>query len=155
MLLPFFSSSLLLPSLELGDTQSLWALNTSPPRNRCTFLLPFGSIGRDGSWSQLEPFLRESVGAILLSRKNSVQLQGYLAHKKQPPPRTLQQDHAEGPMGVLGGRAFSYERGPSVPPNIRPPVVTCPLLFSVAPDRNNLRRTTSQKCEAVPRRARI
>ena len=32
------SSSLLLSSLELSDTQSLWALNTSPPRNRCTFL---------------------------------------------------------------------------------------------------------------------
>ena len=31
------SSSLLLSSLELSDTQSRWALNTSPPRNRCTF----------------------------------------------------------------------------------------------------------------------
>ena len=31
-------SSLLLSSLELSDTQRLWALNTSPPRNRCTFL---------------------------------------------------------------------------------------------------------------------
>jgi len=29
-----FSSSLLLSSLELSDTQSLLALNTSPPRNR-------------------------------------------------------------------------------------------------------------------------
>jgi len=33
-----FVSSLLLPSLELSDTQSLSALNTSPPRNRFTFL---------------------------------------------------------------------------------------------------------------------
>jgi len=32
-----YSSSLLLSSLELSDTQSLCALNTSPPRNRCTF----------------------------------------------------------------------------------------------------------------------
>jgi len=32
------SSSLLLSSLEFSDTHSLWAVNTSPPRNRCTFL---------------------------------------------------------------------------------------------------------------------
>ena len=38
-------------------------------------------------------------------------VQGYLAHKKPPPPRTLQQDHAYGSMGVLGGWAFSYGRG--------------------------------------------
>jgi len=38
-------SSLLLSSLELSDTQSLWALNTSPPRNRCRFLWR--------SWSQI------------------------------------------------------------------------------------------------------
>ena len=31
-------SSLLLSSLEFSDTQSLRALNTSPSRNRCTFL---------------------------------------------------------------------------------------------------------------------
>jgi len=33
---PPSSSSLLLSSLELSNTQSLCALNTSPPRNRCT-----------------------------------------------------------------------------------------------------------------------
>ena len=33
------SSSLLLSSLESSDTQSLWDLNTSPPRNRATVLL--------------------------------------------------------------------------------------------------------------------
>jgi len=32
------ASSLLLASLELSDTKSPCALNTSPPRNRCTFL---------------------------------------------------------------------------------------------------------------------
>ena len=32
------SSSLLLSSLESSDTQSLCASNTSPPRNRCTYL---------------------------------------------------------------------------------------------------------------------
>ena len=30
-------------------------------------------------------------------------LQGYLAHEKQRPPRTLQKDSASGPMAVLGG----------------------------------------------------
>ena len=38
-------------------------------------------------------------------------VQGYLAQKKPPPRRTLQYDHAWGVMGVLGGWAFSYERG--------------------------------------------
>ena len=41
-------------------------------------------------------------------------LRVYLAHKKSPPPGTLQSDHAQYPMGVLGGGAFSYERGTPV-----------------------------------------
>ena len=40
-------------------------------------------------------------------------LQGYLAHNKYPPPRTLQQ-YTQGHMLVLGGRAVSYERGSPV-----------------------------------------
>ena len=35
---------------------------------------------------------------------------GYLAHKKQRPPRTLQKDYAQGPMEALGRGAVSYER---------------------------------------------
>ena len=38
-------------------------------------------------------------------------LQGYLAHQKHLPPRTLQQDYPSGPRVVLGGGAVSYERG--------------------------------------------
>jgi len=38
-------------------------------------------------------------------------MQGYLAHKKQRPSRTLQQEYAVGPMVVLWGGAVSYERG--------------------------------------------
>ena len=38
-------------------------------------------------------------------------VQGYLAHKKQRPPSTLQYDYTQGPMVVLGGGAVSYERG--------------------------------------------
>ena len=50
---------------------------------------------------------RESEG----EREWARETQGYLAYEKPPPPKTLQQDHAQGPMGVLGGGAFSYERG--------------------------------------------
>ena len=41
-------------------------------------------------------------------------LQGYLSHKKHPPPRTLQKDYTEGPMVVLGGQAISHEQGTPV-----------------------------------------
>ena len=39
-------------------------------------------------------------------------LQGYLAHKQPPPPRTLQQDYAEGPTEVLGGGCFLMSEVP-------------------------------------------
>ena len=39
---------------------------------------------------------------------------GYLAYKKPHPPRTLPYAYAQGPGGVLGGWAFSYERGTPV-----------------------------------------
>jgi hypothetical protein len=39
-------------------------------------------------------------------------LQGYLAHKKAPPPRTLQHAHASGPMLVLGGGRFLMSEVP-------------------------------------------
>ena len=41
-------------------------------------------------------------------------LQGYPAHEKHPPPRTLQKDYTYGPMEVPGGGAVSYERGTPV-----------------------------------------
>ena len=41
-------------------------------------------------------------------------LQGHLAHKKLPTPRTLQQDYTQGPAVVLGEGSVSYERGTSV-----------------------------------------
>ena len=42
-------------------------------------------------------------------------LQGYLAHKKQPPPRTLQEDNVEGPLVVLGGWVFLMSEVPLYP----------------------------------------
>ena len=41
-------------------------------------------------------------------------VQGYLAHKKKPPPRNLQEDQAQGPMAILGEEVVSYERGTTV-----------------------------------------
>jgi hypothetical protein len=41
--------------------------------------------------------------------------QGYLAHQKPTPPRTLQQDHAYGPTAVLGGRRFLVSEVPLCP----------------------------------------
>jgi len=48
-LVSFFSLSALLSSLQMSDTQSLWAINTSPPRNRCTFL--WSSCSQIESWN--------------------------------------------------------------------------------------------------------
>ena len=36
----------------------------------------------------------------------AVLVQGYIANKRQPPPRTLQLDYTLGPMVVLGGLQF-------------------------------------------------
>ena len=46
----------------------------------------------------------------IISCANTLLVQGYLAHKKQRPPRTLQKDHAYGPRSGLGGWTVSYER---------------------------------------------
>ena len=46
-------------------------------------------------------------------------LQGYLAHKKHPPPGILQQDYTLGHMVVVGGGALFYERGTPVAPALR------------------------------------
>ena len=40
------------------------------------------------------------------------QVQVYLAHKKLPPPRTLQQDYAQGPMVVIRGGRFLMSEVP-------------------------------------------
>jgi hypothetical protein len=42
-------------------------------------------------------------------------VQGYLAHKKQRPPRTLPKAYAQGPRAVPGGVAISHEQGTLVP----------------------------------------
>jgi hypothetical protein len=38
-------------------------------------------------------------------------LQGHLAQKKEPPPRSLQWDYVWGPVVALGEGGGSYERG--------------------------------------------
>jgi len=67
---------------------------------------------------------RDDVGATALaratcwSRKTDKLVQGYLVDKKTPAPRTLQQGYAYGPMVVLDGWLFSYERGNPVRENL-------------------------------------
>ena len=39
-------------------------------------------------------------------------VQGYFAHKKPHPPRTLQYDHSWGPMVALGGELFLMSEVP-------------------------------------------
>ena len=61
------------------------------------------------------PWLQRGASLIRNSEGWVVEgLQGYLAHKKPHPPRTLPKAHAQGPRGVLGGWAGSYERGTPV-----------------------------------------
>ena len=51
--------------------------------------------------------MAEGLGTGVLGLGVGVQcLQGYLAHKKHPPHRTLQQPFAKGPIMILGGSAF-------------------------------------------------
>ena len=47
-------------------------------------------------------------------KSGNCRVQGYLAHKKLLPPRTIQLDYAQGPTVVLGGGAVSYGRGTPV-----------------------------------------
>ena len=41
---------------------------------------------------------------------NRTEVQGYLAHKKHPPPRTLQYDYVYGPLLALRRGGVSYDR---------------------------------------------
>ena len=86
------SSSLLLSSLELSDTKV--CLNTSPPRNRCTFMYSScpGYPGMAVPLSVQSEVVSEGeqhpVAKVRLSRtETNTVVQGYLAHKKHPPPR--------------------------------------------------------------------
>jgi len=44
--------------------------------------------------------------SLAIHSSASQPVQGYLAHKKQCPPRTLQYDYAYGPMEALGGEGL-------------------------------------------------
>ena len=43
---------------------------------------------------------------------HTARVQGYLNHKKHPPPRTLQKPYASGPMMILGGWVFPVNEIP-------------------------------------------
>ena len=67
-----------------------------------------------GSTSSTFVRRRDPTFLIIEPKQTEPELQGYLAHKKQRPPRTLQQDSAQGPMVVLGDGAISHVRGTPV-----------------------------------------
>jgi len=73
-----------------------------------------------GGWYPCIPFHEglEDKGLLEIKDTGPVLLgtgpQGYLAHEKTPPPRTLQKAYAQGHMAVLGGVAVSFERGSPV-----------------------------------------
>ena len=53
-----------------------------------------------------------TIGVFLAVSFVASVLQGYLAHKKLHPARTIQQAYASGPMVVLGGWAFLMSEVP-------------------------------------------
>jgi len=63
---------------------------------------------RDVSEESAADALNAATAAMMV---RTPPLQGYLAHTKQPPRRTLQWAYAEGPTVVLWGGAVPYERG--------------------------------------------
>jgi len=52
------------------------------------------------------------TGRGTAARSLRCHLQGYVAHKKQPPPRTLQQDYAWGPIVLLREGSFLMSEVP-------------------------------------------
>jgi len=58
-------------------------------------LEPLLYIGQSVSWNTCHVGISEGLA-----------VQKYLAHKKLPPARTLEQDYAWGPMVTLGGGCF-------------------------------------------------
>ena len=74
------------------------------------------AIGANGSndsgkWLQSVRKISDQMAPIThrmaaITHRSGPVVQGYLAHEKSPPPRTQQQDHAQGPMGVLRGWVF-------------------------------------------------
>ena len=65
-----------------------------------------GSGLQDGASSQDS---RRPAFAVYLIPAFRLAVQGYLAHAKQRPPRTLQEGYAEGPlMALRGGAVFQH-----------------------------------------------
>ena len=57
-------------------------------------------------------------------------VQGYLAYKNPPPRRTLQEDHAQAPVAVLGGGSVPDEQ---VSPVARPCLALQVLVLAFGP----------------------
>ena len=79
-----------------------------------------GTVDESGALLDLDRVSRHSHDSLdqilvrLRTKMGSVnfQLQGYLAHKKQHPPRTPQKPSAQGPMVILWGWVFLMSEVP-------------------------------------------
>ena len=85
-----------------GQHRTLHIQRDVLPHALCCFLWPL-------SVALARIFRMDSI-----STPRSQPLRGYLAHKKLPPPRTLQWAYTLGPTVVLGGGQVSYGRGTPV-----------------------------------------
>ena len=75
-----------------------------------------GWVSGEGLVAPLPPPLRQAVEEVAAGEiVFAILVQGFLAHKKTHPPRTLPQAYAHGHRGVLGVWAFFKERGTPVP----------------------------------------
>ena len=97
----------LMSEVPLKFNPAILGLTPAAPEGDVLELLLCQKKGlRRDPWSlNLLESVQTSVGTIP---------QGYLAHTQTPLPRTLQEPCAWGPMVVLGGWAFSHERGTPV-----------------------------------------
>ena len=66
-------------------------------------------------WGVADPVLacslRTLVSHFYINEFSPSVLQGFLAHKKQPPPKTLEKDYVYGHMVAPRRVGVSYERG--------------------------------------------
>ena len=88
------------PSGEVSRGEKMAFRGTDPQ----SYITEYTSVYED------EPKTRSQVRRGIQRARRRL-LQGYLAHKKQRPPKTLQQDYDQGPMEALWGGGVFYERG--------------------------------------------
>ena len=90
----------------------VWLLKSWP--GQLDKQLCFHTRGPHPLLALLSPGGRDAVEYTPLAALSYGHIQGYLAHSKPHPPRTLQKDYAYGPTVDLEVGHFWYERGTPV-----------------------------------------